>query len=468
MLDARSFVPEAGRIRVPDWQHLPVHGNEFVRSFGLIRPRKQGGAAPWPCEGFYVDCRNAIKFTRKVPLFLSIRSVAPKFRRLYSDGVVTRVEIGMRLRSRHPLYDPRFMSHVADELMSRLQIKAPGRDATPCYAAGRTFAESYLANTQCTLPIRAPQRWWVTEGSPLICVELHDEDIPHYAEDVARRADHIASIYQYWISVESKRVSVWLINLPTLSDREQVRRLRIHISRLHAEHESFRALLRHVSAGRIDVSAPDVAAYLDDKTRLLLKRNFGGFAQQPLLAQVVDRWSSAYEGDLTNMQSVCDQISSQALRAKVASIIDLGIAAAPQSEPRLLNATQITVLEGGAITMSDNSVHIEGNSGAIGSVVGGTGNTAQIGSISQISEALHGPLRELESAIETLKSSLSEESYAEVDDLAVSMRDELEKSTPNLARIRRIAQRVARWAGDNRELAVGVLGLALKIAAIVH
>jgi hypothetical protein len=60
--DARGFLTDGGgRLSRPAWP-LVSAGKDFVRSSGLVRPRRRGGVSDWAGEEIYGDAKRALRF----------------------------------------------------------------------------------------------------------------------------------------------------------------------------------------------------------------------------------------------------------------------------------------------------------------------------------------------------------------------------------------------------------------------
>lgn len=468
-----------GLIEAPDWKWLPIHGNEFVRELGAVRPRARNGIQPWSGEAFYVNSKAGLKFASVTQWCEEIDGeLKPVFRRYFSDGIVGRLEVGVR--TPWPL-DPYATSGPIAVAVSTLRIPMTLRRSapTPLLGLGERFAAFFLKATTRTGASRRPEQvesWWSVAGSPVAVCEL---DLNELAPGVgltardrlANSAPGSALVEQRWLTIDNVRVSVWFVVPSAATTPDVTRRLRIHISRLHAEHEAFRSVLRLCDRGRLDVTnSPAVCDYIDERAGFLLRRRFAGFPQRELLEIVLDHWETAYADDLTTMRAVEQRLTSTGLSRKVEGVANLAIRAAA-SGPGTVNQFLINN-KGGVVNVGDQnpvdqSVSISGNTGQIAGVQGGSNNQQAIGSIDQITNDLPQLAQDLMGAISKLRGDIPDGELNEVSDYASSIQDEAQKPQPDRGKIARFVKKITTWAKKVGPPAATVLGLAAQIGVLV-
>lgn len=477
IIDVRGMVRDTtGRIRAPDWKWLPVHEDEFVRGLGSIKERWLKGVQPWSGEAYFVDAAQTLRFESTAQWCNSLGGAfQPVFRRYFSDGTVGRLEIGLRTPRRlGPKVDcsPAAIAIDAMSLSMRLGDDSP----VPFVEMGPRFAQFLLEATTLTDTERRPpalETWWVLAGSPLVVCELAVDEIR--SDAAAATPSQLAGsrggalIEHRWLTVARRRVSLWFVVAGPTASPDVMRRLRVHISRMHAEHEAFRVVLRLCDNEQLDIGASgEVRSYINERAGLLLRRQFAGFPQRDLLELVLDDWETAYQDDLTTMRSVEAKLSSVGLSRKVAGVAALTGTTDPGSEIKQL----ILVEEGGVLHMSDDhsidqSVSISGNTGQIAGVQGGAGNQQEIDSIAQTINNLPALAEELLKTISEIRGQLPDQDVDEATDNAQVILDEANKPKPDTGKINRFLDRITKWAKAAGPPALSVLSVASQIAAVV-
>ena len=281
----------------------------------------------------------------------------------------------------------------------------------------------------------------------------------------AARGAYISSTRR---TVGKQRVSMWYLMFGPSADPESVRRLRIHITRLHAEHVALRTVLRLCDKGRLDpVASQSVRDYLDERTEMLLQKDYAGFPQRQLLELALDRWERSYVDDLITMRVVERKLVSKGLQRRVEALKLLGgpgtLTGGAPGAPQIIyiNGKEITIMD------KDDSVNISGVAGNVAGVQGGTGNKQTIGSIQQTSTNLVELSAGLIAAVEALRGDLSDEELDEAADFATAIQDEAAKPEPDKGKIHRFVGKVVEWAKKVGPPAVAVATAAAQIAAVL-
>ncbi len=162
--DTRSFIAKAGRLTAPEFL-WPAYQKDFVRSFGSLVPRPEGGIAPWAGEETYVRARNALRFygdLRNIPLSRGIDSLSCAYRRLHMDGgPASRVEVALWGRLGDGVTADALGQQLREFLETQVRIRAEIGDAWSVpmnlVSAGEPLAAHVLRS-------RAPFPW--TASSP--------------------------------------------------------------------------------------------------------------------------------------------------------------------------------------------------------------------------------------------------------------------------------------------------------------
>lgn len=426
----------------------------FVAGLGPVRPRLRGrGNAPWPSESYYVDAKSTIRLRRPVASHKGGQRMAgfPVYRNFYTDGVVGRLEVGFRYR-----VPQRERPYPLLDRLRPLVLEAPVRvAAVPASAAelvhfGSRFAAHLLAITTNRSQAVRPQPWWVQAGTPAVIAEVtSDEKGPD--DYYAPAAEQAGGLEHRWSRFGGSRISLWTLSQGEAT-QDEFRRLRVHVSRLHADFTAFDTVLGLCAAGKLDAAYPPVEKYLIRTVDLLVRTKRHGFAQAELMMQVVNAAQSAYADTLSTLDYLGAQIGSPELKERLDTMRIF-----------LDEASRLSI-EIGEIVMSKYETNIHG--GTQGIVHGGqgdvTGNQVQIG---VGGEDLNALLAGLTTAIEELRDQLPPDTAVLAEDTAEGVRRELERPEEQRDR-ERLGDRIGRLLGIAKDAGLTGSALAAAVTAI--
>ena len=329
--DLRGFLGfESGRLSRPAWPTANP-GVDFVRSSGLVRPRRRNGVEEWPGEDLYGDAVFALRFPNNLGAAqFGVGAVKGKvaytFRRFYSQGVVARLEVGFRLSVTNSASTS--TASVTDWVMllrDLLEIPVRVRDGkrqirtAKLVETGDVLAQHFLAaTTNYRLnPQVKPQPWWFCSGMPSLIVEHHPSNpitLPPHTRHVLDVPEAGATISHAWLQVGKQRCSAWFVAIGK-GDPDKVRRLRIHLARLHAERECLRLVLFHIKddskfdLAKNQASSGLVQEYLNEALRAIQKPERFGQDQSVLFDAARQALGIAFEGQNTSLQYMRRQVA---------------------------------------------------------------------------------------------------------------------------------------------------------------
>lgn len=325
--DLRPFIgADSGVLGRPVWPSPdPVH--DYIRGTGRVRRRLRGGVDDWSGEDLYGDASRALRFGDRLglqPFGLQGQGIRVRssFRRFLSSGTVGRFEVGLDLdtQARDYLSVAAHMVQMPVTLRSGKQIKlidagsklaAQMLDATTRHAEpGKS--QAHVPATQQTLP-SSVHRWWMAAGNPLMVVEFHASEraavMPAAAQPVAVSVAD-TRLWHAWIQLGDALYLTWLIERGT--DESAVRRLRINLSRLHAERECLRLVLQAMAASTrlaiTEANSDGIQAYLNDAVRGLQKPQRFGIEQSPILEASMGAVEFASPGQSASLDSMRRQV----------------------------------------------------------------------------------------------------------------------------------------------------------------
>ncbi len=288
LADLRPLLPD-GVHRLPDpaWPRAQV--GSFVHSAGGVRDRRATGIKEWMGEDVYCGAHGTLRFDN----FLRTRTLSGglrplcAFRRIVSDGCVTRLEVGLRL-----LVDrDRPAGLKADEALTLIEecaampVKIRGEDGTwkkevGLLEAGPLLAKHLLRATTQRVEGKLPplQRWWLTAGRPIVVFEACPRgllELPPESVAVEVDANRDFDLAYHTLQGTGRRPSVgaWFLKYDPGSELDRLRRLRIHLVRLHAEREALMTIVQELEAGRLPFDPRSVASWnLQDRLGKALLR----------------------------------------------------------------------------------------------------------------------------------------------------------------------------------------------------
>jgi hypothetical protein len=320
--DARRFInEETNRLVAPAWPD-PQPNIDFVRSFGGVRARRRGGVESWPGENIFCHSTKAIRFpTLPVPGGPRTRCA---LRRFWADGrALARIEVGFQIN------DPTNTSFTDETLIAavtsilRLPVNVPNTDGTmlarKLLDAGRALANHYLVATtrKKNGKVLQIENWWLHPGSPLIIVEYDNsrlEKLPSYSRSVGTWEEEKVRLSHCRVEIDGRRLGVWLLGFSKgCADVDFLRRLRLHLARLHAEKEATKQILRWIAQERIAIEVGTVAPerlqeFLATAIALLTKQSSYGLRQSDILKATQDFENIVSDGEreilLTRLSTV--------------------------------------------------------------------------------------------------------------------------------------------------------------------
>jgi hypothetical protein len=267
LADSRKLIDAADVLRSPVWP-LPMPSVEFVRYFGGIQYRKQGGVIGWLGENPICEAENALRFSADLSFRAKQAHVEVPlrcaFRRFFFDGLVVgkyEVGIGTKTHRRVDLSKPQSQELVRHLLKAPIKVANPpaGREEAELLRAGKRLARLYrLASTSLAATPRDEKwDWLVQAGTPSVYLEIPRRDrleIPYEANQVAAVVGLGFRLAHSLVQLDGLGLHVWILDFQDEgADLVKARTLRMYLLRLHAEHECLRLILRNVLTGKIKV-----------------------------------------------------------------------------------------------------------------------------------------------------------------------------------------------------------------------
>lgn len=469
LADLRPFVAaETRRLKAPDFP-TPRADVDFIRSFGRVARREEGGLAEFAGEDIFCDAARAIRFdaTFSIRAALGLGHRYCAFRRYFSDGSgVTRMEIGVGFGNRK-------VDDLTKLLTETLELPVTiGRgdkaEKTTLLRADRPLARMVLrASTKAQQDFK-PQSWWITPTEPAVLVEysLDREPIqlPPGFQDIEHPAAKGIELAYDRMEIGGRAVGVWLFGTRDAHDRDYRHRLRLTLLRLHAQREVVKEVLRAINADKLEVVRTKPEDPPDHPSNLL----------QEFLTETIARMDRAeYAGvKQTELLRAAEEMQDAPLTGERAAILKK---LAPLR--RYVSAAVdkfITINVEGDLNVTDNSKHQTIN---IGDNASGTFNINQVAAESitnsfnqiqsaEVSAEMKTKLEELNKLVEKLMPKLPPEqqkkaakSLETLTDQATSKEPEREWYELSAKGLMEAAKTVADMAGPITTAVKAVLAL---------
>jgi hypothetical protein len=320
LADVRPFLDvDTHRLREPAWPRPALARQRFLRGFGSVRPRPQGGVDGWDGESMFCDAAGALRFhvtlgLRPLSVPTGRINLSCAYRRLYADGRgCARVDLGIVLSGAGLTnLTSKDLIHVAGQVLTLPVSVRVGPKNRTCLLgeAGPPIAASYLAaSSKAGLrPDQQSRNWWVTEGVPFTTIELESHQLPSdngFAPVDALLLPPSLSVHgavqppppTLWYTqriVFNQRMVLWLVPRAPRGTLlfQHLRRARLHLVRLQTELQCVQWVLAYLGSGRL--SLPDgeeapgssderLRRYLSDALGLLTRDSRDGLRHDPVL-----------------------------------------------------------------------------------------------------------------------------------------------------------------------------------------
>ena len=337
LCDARHFTSSGGgRLPVPPWP-CPEPGTHFVRCFGPVRRRRRGGHDFWADEVFFASADGAVRYqeldSRSLGSCLRPRGA---YRRLLSSGLaVVRLEMGLSHYNRVAgLSRGNVLAILRDYLDLPVCVRSYRGDATTCTlaAVGKYAARLYEEATREARDETAEtlSRNLVTPGRPVVLVEYEDcevSDLPYRVSTSDPNQLGGVQLSFLWFEHRGSEVGVWFLCREGI-DPKVVRRLRLGLLRLHAEHQVLKEVLLRLARGSLEYQprtpeADQLDDYLNKATRLLSWDSRGGISLQGIRTDLL-----AYDevGEPAERKLLLEKLKHvrRQIRKKVETHLDVG------------------------------------------------------------------------------------------------------------------------------------------------
>ncbi|MCP3683267.1 MAG: hypothetical protein GY861_11315 [bacterium] len=292
--DSRKFLNNTRCLSVPGWP-LPTPDIEFVRYFGSVRTRKASGLHDWVGENEVCEGNKALRFHKNPASIFHQAKYRKLFRStnryLYFDGWgVGKFEVSIVTKHyrRISLSEDQITDLISSFLSLPIQIQNPLGKRHNCELAqaGKSITQLYaIASTKISSSDSISlENWWVSPGKPILFVEYRGQtrvasslreslQLPYRLKPVQSLSKSSGlQLYHCFIPHRGSIIPMWVLNTDDSFDTEKAKTLRMHLCRLHAEHECLRLILRNIMTDKISVSprtkeADRLQYYLNRATR---------------------------------------------------------------------------------------------------------------------------------------------------------------------------------------------------------
>ncbi|THA51359.1 hypothetical protein [Streptomyces sp. A1136] len=429
---------------------------------------------PWLGEGVFCDATSVFRFPPSFSEFPLLSGdertsgFACAYRRLITDGFVgIRFELavaggrsGRRGRARFPGQDLVALLINWLDLPIAVTSSGDGDRRNNCHlgqAGAPLTAHILRATTRLPTSTPSADRSWLHPGRPLLLADYTSKEAqrPPDAKVVDLRQDIGVCLAHCRASYRGTLVGVWLIERTGPNpDRDALRRLRVHLLRLHTEYECVRLVLRFLMRQAKDGRNTEaVSRFLNRGLDLLTSPRKYGFDQDPILAaayeaeQLVaaDEWRTMTHMLTTNRARDVAQIDNV---TRGQALLDSNTTPDGGSQPVYIADRIVVAGKGGTVnefhTRAGGNIH-----GVIGSgnVVTNSFNRIDGSNLPDEAKAL---LKQLTEAVALTASKLPSEEAEQVSRDLTAFQDEALSGTPR--------RNVLQVFGDSLQKAVDFVG----------
>lgn len=425
------------------------HRSDYIRGLGAVRPRLRGGVAPWLSESSYVDVRNRVRVGTPGRSDPDQASARVAYRNFYTDGIVGRLEVCFAFRG----WEGR------TSLMSKYATRAPTwlrnrhNDTVPLVDFGSRFAAHLLDATTVGDPVSTGsvlgddllawwdlQEWAVRAGDPAVIAET------------AGVEGEGASLHQTWRVTEGTRLASWDLKQGG-ADHEEMRRLKTHVSRLHAGFLAAETVLGLCVNGKLDPDHPPVERFLVSTLDTLLRPRRHGFGNARLLGIVIGHARDVYWDTVGTLQDALGLLDNDRIRSRVEDYHNLVAGAIAPTRHEITIDVKELVMTKYESNISGGSFHGPVNTGSGGAHQHNTGTDA-----ASLAEALE----QLRTVVASMSATLPPEDAVAAEDATAGLSREAdlakeEQRRPGiLARLSSLADVATRAGGAGTALAAAV------------
>lgn len=292
----------ANLLNVPDWSVSPNEDTEdFIRSFGIIAPRKKRGLPEFVNESFHCSAKRAVRLL-SVPTFEFSESdlripIKVKFRRLFFNRwrIAGKFEIGFVvdfIKRRDKKFNCFKLTEKETNALVHhclnFTIKIPkqsekyanfdhpnqenivtlGGIAKPL---AKFYAGSRIKHDPDMPPVKSDS-WWVSASKPLLSIVpryCQYVSPPPYSDQIEWNEGAKVDLSHYNFHSKSNNFRLWTFNFKNKQEEEIARKLKLVLFRLNVEHETLRFIIRQLSSEKIRINRRSISsdilnAYLDE------------------------------------------------------------------------------------------------------------------------------------------------------------------------------------------------------------
>lgn len=336
IVDLRPVLPETNKLKKPSWPIVKLEEKiPFIRNFGCVKDRLNGGSEYWGSEDKFCDATGVIQFGK-----LS-NNTKPIYRRFFSDGLfMNKLEIGLEHREYYnELNGNSFNLEDAIKDLSQLKVNFKNKNLQPVslFESGKNIAACYAdASTAAKLRDQYIYNNLIS-GNPLSLVVYNNSkpvQLPANAKLVLSEIETIkhinkVTLHSIMLPIGNHRLKMWLLGIPdpnrNISNSDQLlwdktlRDLRINLSRIHIEKETTAVILTNINTKSIRFKKKSDEAnliefYLGKISEKILKKKRFNLDQNNLLDFALKCDIDIYAGENQTLEELLDFIENKYLK----------------------------------------------------------------------------------------------------------------------------------------------------------
>jgi hypothetical protein len=369
------------RLDMPVWPNADLQN--YIRYFGKVERRVNGGVHQWPGEQLFCKSQHAINLKQLTKQRIVYNPTSHslfkcRYRRFFSNGVFTnRFELGFttdvekilldkKLKKGDENFDDIFNRIIQHFLGLEVKIKKNKEDEfddCQLYNAGQLLSYLYSKGSTSKFYKEKIKPWWVKAGDPIGLI-IHEDGpffkLPKYTNHVESFLDHgIRLRFVYYKIRKDKFIKIWLIGVDPGSRKKDsglfLRQLRINLLRINAEKETLRNVLNAIDSKMVDIDNDDdikttLTTYLSFISEKLLTPIRFGIPQDKILDAAILSDNTVNQGDFETLLAQLGPVENKYLKKNLTSLKNVFVINKEVSEINI----QTLVPEG--VTQVDNVV----------------------------------------------------------------------------------------------------------------
>jgi hypothetical protein len=321
--DIRSLlVVEKSELKpFPSWDN-PIPNKQFLQYFGHLKRRRKGGHDYFHDELFFIDGKGGFKF----PKLENVRHNETSrfnciFRRLLNDGKSS-IRYEIALQSDYiPIAPPSnsevegifndLIRHVCNIPVQIKNLTEKPKSST-ILQCGKHLSALYEKASSSGEESESSKINLVRDGELCILLE-YNADFFNFSKDSKPLGEGLNLFFRR-LNINDRDIGVFLLGKEEGYNPTALRKLRIGIMRMYAEHQNLINVFNYIRIPSLNFDADFLGIYLNKKTKYFLKRN------DPIKDLLFSYYSLIPPSDISLLENNLDKLRLQ-IKKKVWDLV---------------------------------------------------------------------------------------------------------------------------------------------------